>query len=170
MIISIGCDHIVTDQKDHVVKYLESKGHTVIDNGTYDYERTHYPIYGKKTADKVVSGEADLGIVICGTGVGISISANKVKGSRTALVRDVEAARYARAELDANIIAFGGRIVGEGLMENIVDVFLETPYEKTAENAALIEKMNEFGDEKQINNEEFFDEFIEKWDQGVYHD
>lgn len=170
MIISIGCDHIVTDKKDHIVQYLEQKGHTVIDNGTYDHVRTHYPIYGKKTADKVVSGEADLGIVLCGTGVGISISANKVKGARTALVRDVETARYARAELDANIIAFGGRIVGEGLMENIVDVFLETPYEKTEENAAIIKKMNEFGDENQINNEEFFDEYIEKWDQGVYHD
>lgn len=170
MIISIGCDHIVTDQKDHMVKYLEEQGHTVIDNGTYDHVRTHYPIYGKKTADKVVSGEADLGIVICGTGVGISISANKVKGARAALVRDVETARYARAELDANIISFGGRIVGEGLMENIVDVFLETEYEKTEENAEIIEKMNEFGSEEQVNDEEFFDEYIEKWDQGLYHD
>lgn len=170
MIISIGCDHIVTDKKDHMVKYLEEKGHTVIDNGTYDHVRTHYPIYGKKTADKVVSGEADLGIVICGTGVGISISANKVKGARAALVRDVEAARYARAELDANIVAFGGRIVGEGLMENIVDVFLETEYKKTDENAEVIKKMNEFGDEDQINDKEFFDEYIEKWEQGVYHD
>lgn len=170
MIISIGCDHIVTDVKNHMVKYLEEKGHTVIDNGTYDDVRTHYPIYGKKTADKVVSGEVDFGITICGTGVGISISANKVKGARTALVRDVEAARYAREELDANILAVGGRIVGVGLMENIIDVFLETAYKKTEENAKVIEKMNELGNEAQINDENLFDEFLEKWDAGEYHD
>lgn len=170
MIISIGCDHIVTDVKDHMVKYLEGKGHTVIDNGTYDHVRTHYPIFGKKTADKVVSGEADFGITICGTGVGISISANKVKGARTALVRDVETARYAREELDANLVAVGGRIVGVGLMENIIDVFLETEYKKTEENEKIIKKMNELGDEEQINDSEIFDEFIEKWDAGEYHD
>lgn len=170
MIISIGCDHIVTDQKNHIVKYLENKGHKVIDNGTYNHDRTHYPIYGKKTADKVVTGEADLGITICGTGVGISISANKVKGARAALVRDVEAARYAREELDANIIAVGGRIVGEGLMENIIDVFIETKYKKTEKNSEIIKKMNDLGNETQINNNALFDKYLKKWNDGIYHD
>lgn len=169
MKISIGCDHIVTEIKDNVVKYLQDKGHEVIDNGTYDKVRTHYPIYGKKTAAKVVSGEADLGIVICGTGVGISVSSDKVKGARTALVGNVESARFARETLNANILGMGGRITGAGLMENIIDVFLATEYKKTAENERLIEKIDAIAiDEAQVKDEHLFDEFIEKWDQGGY--
>lgn len=171
MKISIGCDHIVTEIKDHFVKYLRNKGYEVIDNGTYDKDRTHYPIYGKKTAEKVVSGEADLGICICGTGVGIGISSDKVKGARTVLVGDVETARYARENLDANILAMGGRILGIGLMENIVDVFLGTEYNETKENQNKIKKIDALGrDEGQKDNEEFFDDLIEKWDRGEYHD
>lgn len=171
MIISIGCDHIVTDIKKHFVTYLESKGHEVIDNGTYDKERTHYPIFGKKTAEKVVAGKADLGIVICGTGVGIAASANKVKGARTALVGSVETARYAREALDTNVLGMGGRILGIGLMENIVDVFLETAYKPTTEKDNTIEKINNLLTEtNQTGDEAFFDEFIEKWDRGEYTD
>lgn len=171
MKISIGCDHIVTEIKDHLVKYLRDKGHEVMDNGTYDKERTHYPIYGKKTAEKVVSGEADLGISICGTGVGIGVSSAKVKGARAVLVGDVETARYARENLDANILVLGGRILGIGLIENIVDVFLETEYNKTEENQKKIKRLNSLGkDDGQKDNEGFFDEFLEKWHRGEYHD
>ena len=171
MIISVGCDHIVTEVKDSVVEYLESKGHEVIDNGTYDKVRTHYPIYGKKTAEKVVNGEADLGIVICGTGVGITNSAAKIKGARVALVRDVETARYSKENLDINILGFGGRITGLGLVENIIDVFLETKFNPTEENIAMVEKLNNMIEKDYANGDEhYFDEFMDKWDRGEYHD
>lgn len=171
MIISVGCDHIVTEVKDSVVEYLESKGHEVIDNGTYDKVRTHYPIYGKKTAEKVVNGEADLGIVICGTGVGITNSSAKIKGARVALVRDVETARYSKENLDINILGFGGRITGLGLMENIIDVFLEAKFNPTEENIAMVEKLNNMIEKDYANGDEhYFDEFMDKWDRGEYHD
>ena len=171
MIISVGCDHIVTEVKDSVVEYLKSKGHEVIDNGTYDKVRTHYPIYGKKTAEKVVNGEADLGIVICGTGVGITNSAAKIKGARVALVRDIETARYSKENLDINILGFGGRITGIGLMENIIDVFFETKFNPTEENKGTVEKLNNMIEKDYANGDEhYFDEFNEKWDRGEYHD
>lgn len=172
MRIAVACDHIVTDRKNHVVEYLKEKGHDVIDCGTYDKERTHYAIYGKRAAEKVVGGEADLGVVLCGTGVGITSSTVKVVGTRSALVRDVSSAVYARKHLNANILGFGGRITGVGLMENIIDAFLETKFEPTEEDIKLIEKIDSIAVEKegQFGNEKFFDEFLEKWDRGEYHD
>ncbi|MPQ42722.1 galactose-6-phosphate isomerase subunit LacB [Clostridium tarantellae] len=170
MKISLGCDHIVTDYKMHISEYLKSKGHEVIDNGTYDRVRTHYPIYGKKAGEKVASGEADLAVVICGTGVGVTTSANKVYGIRAALVRDVTSAIYARKCLNANVIGLGGRITGIGLMENIIDAFLETKFEDTEEHRKLIKEIDTLAEIKdgQQGNEEFFDEFIEKWNNGGY--
>ncbi|MGA8944012.1 MAG: galactose-6-phosphate isomerase subunit LacB [Thermoactinomyces sp.] len=169
MKISVGCDHIVTDVKDYLVSYLRNKGHEVIDNGTYDKKRTHYPVFGKKTAEKVVDGEADLGIVLCGTGVGITISAGKVKGVRAALVEDVASARYAREQLNANVLGFGGQVIGIGLMEKIVDAFLEAEYKQSPENDKFIKEIDSIMDgEEQLHDEHFFDEFIEKWNKGGY--
>ncbi|SMO58235.1 galactose-6-phosphate isomerase subunit LacB [Melghirimyces algeriensis] len=169
MKISIGCDHIVTEIKDYIASYLEKKGHEVIDHGTYDKQRTHYPIFGKRAGEKVASGEADLGVVLCGTGVGVTVSANKVKGVRAALVGDMEAARYAKENLNANVIAVGGRIVGIGLIENIIDVFLETEYKPSKEKEEIIKKIDALvTNEEQMNNDHYFDEFLEKWDRGEY--
>lgn len=171
MTISIGCDHIVTEIKDHIAEYLKAKGYKVIDNGTYDKVRTHYPIYGKKAAEKVVSGEADFGIVLCGTGVGVTNGACKVRGARVVLARDIETAREARKQLNANILGFGGRITGIGLIENIIDVFLATPYEPTTERDKLIARLDDMvPPDDPATRDHFFDEFLAKWDRGEYHD
>jgi galactose-6-phosphate isomerase len=171
MKISIGCDHIVTDIKNEVVKYLKEKGHEVFDEGTYDSERTHYPIYGRKVGVRLLNKEADFGIVICGTGVGISNAASKVPGVRLTLVRDVLTAKTAREKLNANVLGLGGRITGIGLMQNIIDEFLTAEYKAEKENEKLIERINNLKKEnEEIKKESFFDEFIEKWDSGYYHD
>ena len=129
MNIAIGNDHVGYELKNHIKKYLEDKGHTVKDFGAFSSERTDYPIYGKAVADAVISGECDYGVLICGTGVGISLAANKVKGIRAAVCSEPYSARLTRQHNNANIIAFGARVVGQAMAEMIVDEFLNAEYE-----------------------------------------
>ena len=129
MKIAIGNDHAAVALKLHIMKYLEEKGHEVLNFGIDVVERTDYPQRAEEVARAVVSGKAERGIVICGTGVGISIAANKVHGIRCACVSEPVSARMCRSHNNCNMIAFGERIVGLQTAEAIVDAFLETEAE-----------------------------------------
>lgn len=169
MKIAIGCDHIVTPYKNEVFDALKSLGYEVLDLGTFDTERTHYPIFGQKVAIAVAKKEVDFGVVICGTGVGITNSAQKVKGTRTVLVRDVITAVEARKQLDANIVGLGGRITGVGLGIEIITAFLKTKYIATKENKEIISKIDSLIKDENYDTT-MFDEEVDKWNKGYYHD
>ncbi len=126
--IGLGCDHGGLELKKTVIDYLEKNGYEYKDYGTYTSDSCDYPIYGKAVANAVVSGECDKGIIICGTGIGISIAANKIKGIRAALCGDVFSAKATREHNDANILAMGARVIGPGLAIEIVKAFLETEF------------------------------------------
>ncbi len=129
MKLGIGNDHVGYEMKLEIKAYLEAKGHEVIDYGAYSSERSDYPVYGEKVARAIVSGECDAGILICGTGVGISVSANKVHGIRAAVCSEPVTAALSKRHNNANIIAFGARIVGIEMAKAIVDSWLEAEFE-----------------------------------------
>lgn len=127
--IAIGCDHAGYEYKMEVIKYLEARGIEYKDCGTYSTSSCDYPIYAFNTAMSVKTGECEKGIVICGTGIGVSIVANKVPGVRCALCSDVFSAKATRMHNDANMLAMGARVIGKGLMFEILGAFLDTEYE-----------------------------------------
>lgn len=129
MKIAVACDHGGLQLKRALVRYLTSKGHEVIDFGTDTEESCDYPDYALPAAEAVAAGRCERGILVCGTGIGVSIVANKVPGIRCAHCHDTYSAKYTRLHNDANMLAFGQRVIGEGLMEEIVDVFLSTDFE-----------------------------------------
>lgn len=129
MKIAIGCDHGGYELKEAMKQYIENKGAEVVDFGTYSTDSVDYPVYGQKVSEAVSQGEADLGILICGTGLGMSYVANKVKGIRCACVSDVFSAEMARLHNNANVLAIGARVVGLGLATKIVETFLGTEFE-----------------------------------------
>lgn len=129
MKIGLGSDHGGFELKEKIKGYLENKGLEVVDYGTFDEESVDYPDYGKKVGQAVASKEVERGIVVCGTGIGISIAANKVKGVRCALCSEEYSARMSRKHNDANVLALGGRVLGEELAISIVDAYLEEDFE-----------------------------------------
>ena len=129
MKIGIGNDHVGYELKAAIIDFIEQLGHEVEDFGAYGPESTDYPIYGKRVADAVAAGQCDLGVLICGTGVGISLAANKVRGIRAAVCSEPYTAKMARAHNNANIIAFGARVVGVDMAKMIVGEFLATEFE-----------------------------------------
>ena len=130
MKIGLGCDHGGYNLKLEIIKHLEAKGIECVDYGTNNAEESvDYPIYGQKVVEAVVAKEVDYGIVCCGTGIGISLAANKVPGIRCAVVSDVFSAKMSKAHNNANMLALGERVLGKGLALELVDAWLNTEFE-----------------------------------------
>lgn len=126
--IAIGSDHGGFELKKKLMEHLSERGLEYKDFGTYSSASCDYPVYAKAVANAVASGECDRGIIICGTGIGVSITANKVRGIRAALCGDCFSAEATRQHNDANVLCMGARAVGEGLALKIADTFLDTPF------------------------------------------
>lgn len=129
MNLVIACDHAGFTLKENVKKYLSQQGHSVIDCGTNSEDSCDYPVFAKALCKEITDGNAELGILICGTGIGMSMAANKVRGIRAALCSDYFSAKFTRAHNDANVICLGARVTGEGLALELIDIFLNTPFE-----------------------------------------
>ena len=127
--IAIGSDHGGYALKEEIKKHLTARGVEFRDCGTFSEESCDYPIYAEKVCMAVTGGEAEKGILCCGTGIGMSMAANKIKGIRCACCGDCFSAEMTRRHNDANVLALGGRVVGAGLAEKMVNLFLDTPYE-----------------------------------------
>lgn len=140
--IALGSDQAGYELKQEIIKYLEENNYEYKDYGSYNADPVDYPVYGKKVGEAVAGGECEKGILICGTGIGISIAANKIKGVRAAVCSDCFSAEATRLHNDANIVAFGARVIGPGLAVKIVDTFLHTEFsgaERHARRVSMLE-------------------------------
>lgn len=147
MRIGLACDHGGYELKEALKSFLRELGHDPVDLGTSSGESVDYPDYGSRAAEKVSKGELERAILVCGTGIGMSIVANKFRGVRAALVNDLFSARFSREHTDANVLAIGGRIVGRELAKEIVKVWLETDFaggrhQRRLEKIARLEEEN----------------------------
>lgn len=127
--IAIGSDHGGYEYKEQIVSHLKEKGYECVDVGTYSTDSCDYPVIARTVTTKITAGEADRGILICGTGIGMSIVANKVKGIRAALCGDTFSARASRAHNNSNVLCLGERVIGINLAMDIVDIWLESKFE-----------------------------------------
>lgn len=143
MKIAIACDHGALDLKNAIIAHLQQQGHTVVNFGTDSLDSCDYPDFAGAAAKAVAAGECDRGIVLCSTGIGISIAANKVKGVRCALLSDLMSARLTREHNDTNVMAMGAFIVGQALALQIVDTWLSTEFSGGERHARRIAKLAE---------------------------
>ena len=127
--VALASDHAGFPLKEEIKKHLENKGVVYTDCGTYDLQSVDYPVFADKLCKEIAGGKSELGILVCGTGIGMSMAANKHAGIRAAAVSDYFSARFTRMHNDANVLCLGARVVGAGLAADLVDVFLETSYE-----------------------------------------
>ena len=143
MRIVFGSDHAGFALKNKLMNLLSEEGYDVFEVGTYSEESCDYPVFAEKACKEILQGNADRVILVCGTGVGMSIAANKVKGIRAACCSDVFSAKFTRLHNDANALCIGARVLGEGLAYELVKVFVETGYEggKHAKRVALLEEL-----------------------------
>lgn len=138
--IAIGSDHGGFALKQEILEFLKQNGYEYQDVGSYDDKAVDYPDIAKKVAEMILSGEAERGILICGTGIGISITANRYAGIRAALCHDCFSAEATRLHNDANILAMGGRVIGGELAKKITHTFLTTPFSEEARHLRRVEK------------------------------
>lgn len=143
MKLAVGCDHGAVDLKNQLIKHLQEKGYEVIDKGTYTKESCDYPAYAKQVCESVLSNEAELGILLCGTGIGMSMAANKIKGIRAALCSDCFSAQATREHNNANVLCMGARVLGPGLALKIADTFLEAKFSNDERHIRRINQLED---------------------------
>lgn len=141
MKIAIGADHAGYRLKDELVPFIQSLGHEIVDVGCSCEQSVDYPDYALPVCDLVKTGQAERGILICGTGIGMSIAANKVKGIRCALVHDMFSAKATREHNDTNVLAMGERVIGPGVAQEIVRIWLETPFSNGERHIGRVNKV-----------------------------
>jgi ribose 5-phosphate isomerase B len=150
MKIALGADHAGFDYKDRIAQMLRGSGHEILDFGTHDETPVDYPQYGYAVGEAVATGQAERGIVVCGSSIGISIAANKVPGVRCAVVFEPYTAELSRRHNDANVLALSERLTGWEMIERLVDIFVHTPFDGDASDGKRhkhrVEQLFEFGD------------------------
>ena len=141
--IAVGCDHAGYELKNELIRHLKDRGYEVTDLGTYSADSCDYPDYAKKVCEEVVSGRAEKGLLVCGTGIGMSMAANKVRGIRAAVLTDEFSAQATREHNDANVLCLGARVLDTERAVKLLDIFLDTPFSEGANHIRRISKLED---------------------------
>ena len=141
--IAVGCDHAGYELKNELIRHLKDRGYEVTDLGTYSADSCDYPDYAKKVCEEVVSGRAEKGLLVCGTGIGMSMAANKVRGIRAAVLSDEFSAQATREHNDANVLCLGARVLDTDRAVKLLDIFLDTPFSEGANHIRRIGKLED---------------------------